>query len=348
MVISFLLHSGIRKPSGGVKVILDYANVLAENDHIVYIVQPCYLSKKTTSLFNTLKRFLYYKLTKKYCPSWFNLHENVHCKLVWSLAENNIPHSDVCIATYVETAFWLDKYENCRSKFYFIQDFENWHVSDERVLNSYILSLNKIVVSNWLLDEVIRLNQRAILVPNGFDTDIFRIQGGIRKKESIVFMWHEDERKRCEDTIKAIALVKQKIPNLTISVFSAFSNPVIKEFDYTFYYKATANLLSDLYNQNYVYVAASREEGWGLTIGEAMLCGCAVVCTDNRGFRIMAEDEITALVSPVFDYEKLAENIIRLIKDKDLHERLVENACKRMHLFSLEKSRKKFIETVTK
>lgn len=348
MIISFLLHSGIRKPSGGVKIILDYANALSEKGHIIYIIQPCYLSKNTTSFFNAFRRLVYYKVTKKYRPLWFSLHKNVHCKLVWSLAENNIPHSDVCIATYVETAFWLDKYVNCKSKFYFIQDFENWHVIDKRVLNSYVLSLDKIVVSNWLLDEVTKLNQRAVLVPNGFDTNIFKIQSRIRKKESIVFMWHKDERKRCDDTIKAIALVKQKIPNLTISVFSAFSDPMIKDFCYTFYHKATANLLSDLYNQNYVYVAASREEGWGLTIGEAMLCGCAVACTDNRGFRIMCDDEITALVSSVFDYEKLAENIIRLIKDKDLHDRLVKNACEKMRQFALEKSREKFIEAVAK
>lgn len=347
MTISFLLHSGIRKPSGGVKIILDYANALAEKGHTVFIIQPCFLSKKTTSFFNALRRFIYYKLTQKYEPNWFKTDKNVHGKLVWSLAEKNVPKSDAFIATYVETAFWLDSYKECKKKYYFIQDFENWYVDDLIVKDSYKLDLSKIVISDWLLNEVYTCNQKAILIPNGFDTKIFKIDKVYRNSKSLLFMWHEDERKRCEDTIQAIILVKAKIPDIQINIFSAFQDPNIKDFEYTFYHKAAPNILAKLYNENYVYVAASREEGWGLTIGEAMLCGCAVACTDNRGFRIMAENEVSALVSPVYDYEQLAKNIIRLLKDSELHDKLVTNAYEKMKIFSVEESRNKFIEIVT-
>ncbi len=347
MVISFLLHSGIRKPSGGVKIILDYANALAEKGHKVYIIQPCFLSKTTTTVINALRRYIYYKFTKKYQPKWYDTNENVQGKLVWSLAEKNIPDSDICIATYVETAFYLDKYIKTKKKFYFIQGFENWAVKTERVIDSYKLGLKKIVVSEWLRDIVNQYDKKIVLVPNGFDTKIFFNSNIPRKSESILFMYHEDEQKRCEDTIKAISIVKKCIPGISISVFSAFDNPKIKEFEYKFYHKASPKLLSELYNTSYVYVAASKEEGWGLTIGEAMLCGCAVACTDNHGFRIMAEDGVTALVSPVYDYEQLAENIIQLIKNKELHEHLVRNASEKMKHFSLENSREKFINIVT-
>lgn len=347
MTVSFLLHSGIRKPSGGVKIILDYANSLAKEGHTVFIVQPCFLSKRTTSFFNALRRFIYYKMTKKYEPKWFNTDKKVHGKLVWSLAERNVPKSDVFIATYVETSFWLDGYKGCNKKYYFIQDFENWYVDDSVVKDSYKLDLSKIVISEWLLDEVSTCNQKARLIPNGFNTAIFKRNELQRNPNSLLFMWHEDERKRCEDTIKAISILKNQIPEVQIRIFSAFQDPNIKDFDYEFYHKATPNILAKLYNENYVYVAASREEGWGLTIGEAMLCGCAVACTDNRGFIIMAENEVTALVSPVYDYEKLAENIIRIMKDKELHDKLVTNAYEKMKQFSVEESRKKFVEAVT-
>ena len=348
MTISFLLHSGIRKPSGGVKIILDYANTLAKEGHTVFIVQPCFLSKKSTSFFNALRRFVYYRLTKRYEPKWFLTDKNVHGKLVWSLAEKNVPKSDVFIATYVETAFWLEEYKKNTKKFYFIQGFEDWAVEEDRVLNSYSLNLKKIVVSNWIGKLVKRQGQNYFLVPNGFDTLLFSINNTMeRRNNTVLFMWHEDELKRCEDTIKAIVLVKSQIPDLQINIFSAFQNPNIKDFEYEFYHKATPDVLARLYNENYVYVAASREEGWGLTVGEAMLCGCAVACTDNRGFRIMAENEVTALVSPGYDYEKLAENIIRILKDKELHDKIVTNAYEKMKNFSVEESRKKFVEIVT-
>ena len=348
MIISFLLHSGIRKPSGGVKIILDYANALADKGHKVYIIQPCFLSKGATSFFNSVRRFLYYSVTKKYKPSWFDFHKNVFPKLVWSLKEKNIPVSDVCIATYVETSFWLYTYKFCKRKFYFIQDFENWNVSDSRVYESYKLDMKKIVVSDWLQKHVESCGQSCYLINNGFNRKIFYKKNIARGKKTILFMWHEDERKRCCDAIEAIKIVKNMIPELKISIFSAFKNPCLKEFDYDFYYKASPVLLADLYNSHYIYIAASREEGWGLTIGEAMLCGCAVACTNNNGFCIMAEDEVTALVSPVYDYEKLAKNIMRFFQDKDLHDRLIKNAYEKMQAFSIESSRDKFIKTITR
>lgn len=348
MIITFLLHSGIRKPSGGVKIILDYANALATNGHKIFIVQPCFLTKETTSFFNSIRRFLYYKITKRYKPNWFSLHKNVIPRLVWSLKEKNIPTSEICIATFIETAFWLDTYIRCKQKFYFIQDFENWYTSDFRVYESYKLNLNKIVVSDWLKQYVESCGQSCKLVFNGFDTKIFYQRNLERPRNTILFMWHEDERKRCIDSIKAIQIVKEIIPDLKISVFSAFDNPNIKEFNYDFYQKASPELLSDLYNTHYVYIAASREEGWGLTVGEAMLCGCAVACTENNGFKIMAEDKVTALVSPIYDYEKLAANILQIINNKELHEQLVKNAYEKMQNFSIEKSRKDFISAIIK
>ncbi|MDD6723064.1 MAG: glycosyltransferase, partial [Bacteroidales bacterium] len=43
-------------------------------------------------------------------------------------------------------------------------------------------------------------------------------------------------------------------------------------------------------NEAAIYIGTSRTEGWGLTVGEAMMCGQAVCCTDNAGFREMATD----------------------------------------------------------
>lgn len=56
-----------------------------------------------------------------------------------------------------------------------------------------------------------------------------------------------------------------------------------------------------------------------------MLCGCAIVCTDIGGYTVVAKEGQTALLAKVGDYNKLAENIIRLIEDDDLRYKLAYN-----------------------
>ena len=46
---------------------------------------------------------------------------------------------------------------------------------------------------------------------------------------------------------------------------------------------------------------------------EAFICGCALCCTNIGGFGVYAIEGKTALLSPVFDYQKLAENINELM-----------------------------------
>ena len=69
-----------------------------------------------------------------------------------------------------------------------------------------------------------------------------------------------------------------------------------------------------------------------------MLCGQAVACTDNRGFREMAKDGDTALLSPVNDAEVLAANIIRLIEDDELRYRIAQNGMEFIKHLSIDNS----------
>ena len=69
-----------------------------------------------------------------------------------------------------------------------------------------------------------------------------------------------------------------------------------------------------------------------------MQCGCAVACTDNKGYLEMAKDGVTALVSPVKDYKALAENIIKLIEDDQLRHTIAQNGNEFIHEFDIEKS----------
>ena len=97
-----------------------------------------------------------------------------------------------------------------------------------------------------------------------------------------------------------------------------------------------------MYNDSAIYVGPSCVEGWGLTIGEAMICGCAVACTNNKGYLEMAKNDETALVSPVGDEEALANNILRLIEDEELRYKIASNAKLFIRQFDIDEMYQKF------
>lgn len=348
MNITFLLSSVTSFPAGGFKVIFEYANRFAAEDNSVNIVMIA-TNIRFKSNCAALLRYPYYKLTHNYGPQkWFSLHKNVHCYYHFALKKNTLPKSDVVIATAVESSIILNKIKPCTKCYYFVQDFEDWGVSARKVYQTYTFPFTKIVIAPWLQQKVESVGEKAVVVPNGFDFDYFKLYKPIEKRNKlqILMMYHKMERKRCVDSIAALQIVKNKYPQLEIKMFGKPERPKNLSFDFEYYQSPDKETHNQLYNEAAIYIAASSVEGWGLTIGEAMICGCAVACTDNEGFKIMAHDNETALLSPVYDYNKLAENIIRLIEDDELRIWLAKKANENIQQYTWDNSYKKFKEII--
>lgn len=149
-------------------------------------------------------------------------------------------------------------------------------------------------------------------------------------------MYHKDQRKDLPTAFKAFDIVKEKIPQLHVTLFGVFEKPELPSW-YDYYQRPNKKLFNELYNNAAIYVGSSQVEGWGLTVGEAMQCGCAVACTDNKGYLEMAKDGVTALVSPVKDPQALADNIIKLIEDNQLRYKIAQcgyNYIQRLNIFN--------------
>lgn len=189
------------------------------------------------------------------------------------------------------------------------------------------MKLNKIVIAPWLADIAQKLNEKWILIENGFDQQKFYITTPIEKKDkySITMLWHDHPLKACNIGLKAIMLVKQKYPELKARFFGVPSRP--QDLPSWIYYTQTPSPTEHLqiYNLSGIFLGPSSKEGFCLTPPEAMLCGCAIVCTDIGGYTVVAKHEQTALLSPVGDYNSLAKNIIRLIEDDALRIKVAYN-----------------------
>jgi len=353
--IVFLLPGHGLKPIGGHKVVYEYANRFIDQGNEVSIIygasclfNKMSLQKKSFAVF----RYLYFKFSKKYLPySWFDLNRKISIYYSWDLSEKHIK-GDIVFATSMETAIISNQYKTIDKKniYYLIQDFEYWHWGKELATQTWHFNFTKIVISPWFQELGNQLGVKTTLIENGFDFEKFYVDLPVEKKDkfSVIMLYHKLESKGSSDGIKALNIVKERIPQLKVILFGTSKRPENLPDWYKYYQLPNKETLKNIYNQSAVYVGTSHTEGWGLTIGEAMQCGCAVACTNNDGYLIMAEHNETALVSSIKDPEALSENIVKLVENDDLRFNLAKNGNLNIQKYTWEKSFQKINELIKK
>lgn len=349
ITILFPIHGLV--PRGGMKVAYEYANRLCRDGYQVHIAYPAlpYIGHQTiTQIIRTIIKYFFFRFIKGYsCRKWFPLEKNIQEHYIYTLTYKYVPKTDLYMATSVETAMYLTTYSEVplEKKLYLIQGYENWAVSDECVRKTYTYGFKNIVISHWLAEIVSETGAKYTLVKNGFDFDYFKMHVPInaRCRLNISMMYSTQQGKGCDYGFKALSIVKKEYPALKVSLFGVHPKPQHLPIDnFEYYQLPNRDLHNRIYNESAIFLAPNiMEEGWGLPVGEAMICGCAVVCTDNKGFREMAEDGVSALLSPIRNAQSLAENIMRLIRDDEFRIRLAEQGHDNIRQFSWDVSYQK-------
>ena len=100
--------------------------------------------------------------------------------------------------------------------------------------------------------------------------------------------------------------------------------------------------LVQLYNQADIFVYTSLFEGFGFPPLEAMSCGIPVICSDSSSIKEVVGNA-GILVEPG-DTGGFADNIIKVVNDDGLRNKLSENSLERAGKFSWEKTARKTLE----
>lgn len=349
--ISFIFPHPVNGPTGGYKVVYEYANRLVADGHKVNIVYSGSLFWKKKSLYYKLTNCVRYiqHILKGYSGRrWFALDKRAKEHLTLSLNYCHVPKSDIYICTSPYTAMYVKDYPTDK-KYYFIQGYENWGgLTDEKLRETYHYPLKKIVISDWLAKIMQEEGCSYTVIKNGFDFEYFKQSIGIEDRErySIAMMYSNNALKGCEYGLEALRIVKGQYPNAKIRMFGLCERPTGLADEYEYNQAPDKNTLNRIYNESAIFIGTSNSEGWGLTIGEAMICGAAVVCTDNAGYREMAKDGENALISPVKNAEALARNIIKLFENDTLRQQIAKNGNEFIKQFSWDNSYKKLVETL--
>jgi glycosyltransferase involved in cell wall biosynthesis len=350
MRVTFVLPGAAPVPTGGARVILQYANALAAAGSDVAVVMPAGLRPGSVWLrLARYGRFHFWSQTQGWSPrQWMAIHPRVQLYWVPDLAARHAPPAEAVVASAVLTAEAVARWPaSAGRKFYLVQGYETWDFSAERVEASWRLPLRKLAVSRWLCGLVAGAGASADYLPNGLDPEAFGLDRPIGEREPATVIWpyHVRREKGAADAESALAAIRRDIPQIRVTAFGVDRPPAGGWSLPLSYHRNPPQMeLRRLYNNAAIAVAPSHSEGWGLPACEALQCGCALAATDIGGHREFLRDGENALLHAPGDIDALRRNLLRLAADRQLRLRLAAQGVTDMAQLGLAPAARRFLE----
>lgn len=350
--ISFVLPGSSGNPSGGSRIVYEYANRLSRRGYRVSVVHApvTRVDPDWRMLGKALIRYPQRLMDRSYRPDrWFSVDPGVEVRWVPTLSARFMPDGDIVIATAWKTAEWVAAYPKEKGrKFYLIQGYEIWDAPGARVDATWSLPMKKIVVARWLQRMAQERAETAAYVPNAIDHNRFHvdIDPGRRQPQRLVMLYHTQPSKGAKDGLRAIELLKKTKPELQVALFGVSERPHDLPSWIEYYCNPKQDELRQLYNRAALFLAPSHSEGWGLTALEAMACGAAVVATANAGHLEFAVDGENACLVKPGDTLAMASALAQLIDDASLRLSLSNAAANTAETFSWQRSVRCFEEAL--
>jgi len=318
--------------SGGVRVVAEYANRMAERGHVVSLITSSSPQPDPHLHIGSAVRVFAVPIGLDRSGVLRNLR----------LASGLIrlaPQSDVVIATHTPTVpivLVASRLLNRGRAVWLCQDYPEMFAG--RPLQRWLYDH-----SSPLFDMVLCVSangaaelpgargadsSKVIVVGEGLSDAEILLPGdpARRCRHELLYVGDSRPRKGLMDLLAALALVRETETHASLAVASREDlRPKLEAespVPFRFYHWPDRRALAALYARCAVFVSASWAEGFGLPPLEAMACGAPVVVTDSRGVREFARHEVNCLVVPPRDPAALATAILRLLMDRPLADRL--------------------------
>jgi glycosyltransferase involved in cell wall biosynthesis len=274
--------------AGGIRIISIFAERLRKLGHSVFVISPPHPKPSMRQQVKSLLRGRGWISPYEKEPSFFdNLGvENKIIERYRPIEDKDVPDADVVIATWWETAEWVAKLSPSKgAKAYFIQHYEVFdYLPQDRVEATWRLPLHKIMLSQWLVDiarEKYGDSQVSLALPS---VDTKQFYASPRNKQSVPtvgMMYSITYWKGTDIALKAFSLAAAKIPNLRLVAFGtgAPSSELPLPANTEYVIQPDQDKIRDYYSKCDAWLLASRSEGFGLPIIEAMACRTPVIST---------------------------------------------------------------------
>jgi glycosyltransferase involved in cell wall biosynthesis len=201
------------------------------------------------------------------------------------------------------------------------------------------------VVSKKISDSIknSRMKLRAVPTVIPIFTDIEKIEAASPKfdlhdkysKFKYIILWVGRFEKEKNPSL-ALEIMKELTKNLAYACLVMVGDgSLLKELkekaekDYIdVYFEGWQEDTISYYKTSDVYLNTSFYEGYGLSIVEAVASGCPVISTDVGVVSEIVKDGESGFVCPPGDGACFADKILRVVKNQDLRDTIIENAKK--------------------
>lgn len=202
------------------------------------------------------------------------------------ITAEDVPGADVIVATWWETAEWVAAYPDSKgAKAVFMQGYEvHEGLPADRIDATWRLPMHKIVIAKWLAELARdRFGDRDVsLVPNSVDPAQFTAPPRVKQRiPTVGLLYSHTACKGCDISLAAFELAAKKVPGLRLVTFGgrAPTPDLPLPAGAEFVRQPAQNAIKDIYAKADAWLFASRSEGFGLPILEAMACRTPVIAT---------------------------------------------------------------------
>ncbi|ACK67829.1 glycosyl transferase group 1 [Rippkaea orientalis PCC 8801] len=305
---------------GGLRSTANLALHLGKRGHEVLAVCP---ERRKPTLYQQAKSLLKGKGWMDTRTRWASPFDELPVPLkvvshISPITDLDLPDADVVVATWWETAEWVNKLSASKgAKVYFIRHHEvHDYLPLERVKATYKLPLHKITISQWLVDlmKTEYGDHTVSLVYNSVNFQkYYAPPRGKQSVPTVGMLYHTTKWKGCDISLKAFELAKQEIPDLKMVAFGLNSPlPELPLPTGTLYHcNPPQERIKDIYAQCDAWLFGSRVEGFGRPILEAMACRTPVIATPAGAAPELIAKGGGKLVKPESS-EDMAEAIVQI------------------------------------
>jgi glycosyltransferase involved in cell wall biosynthesis len=358
MRITFILPVFSRLPSGGFRVVYEYANRLVRRGHQVTVVHEQWYEgwHRPVKHLHEIARDRWHNRRPGGLTDWLRwmpIDRDVRMTMVEKLEPHRLPEADVVVATYWTTARLLQRLSARQGRpVHLVQGYEIWGVDDPTQVDDVLRSaVPKVAVSGYLARLLHDLGVppgQVSVVQNGLDHAVYRppAPDGPRGT-SVSVLAGTGPQKGTSTAIAALERVRAQHPDLEVNAFGAEKRPPWLP-GWARYSRARngREQASRAYQASAIHLCSSVQEGWGFPVAEAMACGTAVVTTRNGGVEDFCVHERNSLLVDVGDVDGMAEAVLRLIRDPELRHRLVEAGVRTASSMSWDNSTDSFLKAL--
>jgi hypothetical protein len=307
--------------TGGIRVLLDYANWLHDEGHVVTVMYPMW---PYAYHFTKRERFLEFRKQLGMTPGveW----RDVRCPLVRVpfIANRFLPLADLVLATSWPTVDSVARLHPSRGKkVHIVFHHESGTGPEHRICRTYELPFHRIALSAAVRNMVGQRFRCEVhgVVPAGIDCALFFPEPGVRRQNTVLMLYHNDLRKGAEDGIEALALLRRRCSDVAIRMCGTVRPADLPDWIQFDFHPSDADL-RHLYSTSTVFLYPSRYEGFGLPPLESMACACPVVTTAVGAVPEFARDRCNALVVQPCDVRGMAACLEELLLNSALRKQL--------------------------